>query len=162
MTKKQIASDLCKNLGAYLPPEPHDLRNALSAIIDALPDEAREPKEGEPYFVQKEGVDYKVLIQTCYFPNCEDTRKLRIMKAMEEIAKGGGDSRFHLDPSGQWYQITSIGLIKINDMYSPEEPLWEGEVKVKVQPNGDDIIPAEFIPNDPTNWRRIKVREVRE
>jgi hypothetical protein len=96
----------------------------------------------------------------------EDARKLRIMKAMEDIAKRDSTKvRFGCEMiEGQvvWVMHTAVGGKPINPdgPAAPEEPLWEGEIGHF--PPTNDICPAELISaHKAPGWRKIKVREIR-
>ncbi len=107
-------------------------------LLAAIPDAPPEPCAADKAFLE------------------DDQRKLRIMRAMEDTAKKGA-VQFVFE-EGVWSVKTQLGFWPINDMYSPEPPLWEGEIQVN--PNTPSIVQGNF-PLHGYGWRKIKVREVR-
>ncbi len=98
----------------------------------------------------------------------EDARKLRIMKAMEDIAASTKNhARFGFE-EGVWVCHTVFGEQRINDCYDPvppPEPLWEGEMLLEsgtpnLYPYVSDTV-AEILLKKP-GWRKIRVREMRD
>lgn len=118
------------------------------------------------------GPDVGCLMCSDICPDCPvAARKLRIMKAMEDIAKKGYGSAFVFEQD-TWCLKSLFGYQKINDMYCTnengvpekvaEEPLWEGELWTHKEALASQVIPG----NDESHmekygWRKIKVREVR-
>lgn len=120
----------------------------LQTLINAMPDEPRTIPLNEFCDIQ------------------EDHRKLRIMKAMEDISSANSNVQFFQDGCGIWHQKTAMGNYRINDYYSPkEEPLWEGEIWI--HPDRGYGYPGKAIEEDQRKrwehdgWRAINARQVR-
>lgn len=157
MGKAQVESSVCIAQNEQMISLLGEIRDALGQRSDPpAPSQAQPPKE-----VQNPSIWDEPL-----YPS--DARKLRIMKAMEDIAKKDPSARFSNLASGVWTVVYPSGAgCVINEWYSPKQPaapLWEGELLVNSKSPeefGKVYGGWEFHQQPTFGWRRIKVREVR-
>lgn len=130
MTKKDKVFELRNKWHDHNAPINILFTGLIDAIIDALPDEAPDNQYAAARLTARDMETRRVFE--------EDARKLRIMKAMEDMAKADPMRVFKLERD-TWVHVSPIGTQKINDMYSLEKPKqefhWRGPGGTRGYPN---------------------------